>query len=114
VVKNSPKSLHPIIGKWTWKESINIDNVSNFSTPKSRGFRTKIVFTDDGKVITYKNDIELRINKYTMNRGISVFDQKEYDLITFEGITYVIEKLDRSNLTLVRNFSEGYRLKFNK
>ncbi|MFH6991698.1 hypothetical protein [Flavobacterium sp. FlaQc-48] len=101
-----------IMGKWIWKESIHVDNKSYLSTPKSKGYKKKIVFTTDGKVITYKDDVEIRISKYELSKGISVFDQKEHDLIIFEGITYVIEKLDSKNLTLANNFNNGYRSQF--
>ena len=68
----------------------------------------KLVFTPEGRVITYKNNVEIRNSKYLINKGISVFDNLEYDLITFEGMTYVIEKLDSNNLIIINNLPEGY------
>lgn len=98
-----------IVGKWVWKESIHVDNKRYLTNPKLTGYGKKIVFTSDGNVITYKNDIEIRISKYQFSKGSSVFDQKEHNLITFEGATYVIEQLNSKNLTLANNDSNGFR-----
>lgn len=114
VLMFSPPGSQPIIGKWIWKESIHVDNKRYFSTPKSNGSIKEIVFTEDGKIITYKNGVEIRISKYVLSKGISVFDQKEHDLITFEGITYIVERVDSNNLVLANNSFDGYRSKFSK
>jgi hypothetical protein len=109
---STAQNQNPIIGKWIWRESIHVDNKSNFSTPKSIGYQKSIFFTKDRNVIIYKNDVEIRISKYELSKGISIFDQKEHDLIIFEGATYVIEELDNKNLILARNYSDGYRSRF--
>lgn len=95
-------------GTWTWEKSMSIQNGKNISTPKSIGSTKKLVFTPEGKVITYKNNVEIRNSKYKITQGISVFDNQMHDLITFEGITYVIDKLDSKNLIITNNFSKGY------
>lgn len=102
-------SSKSILGTWVWKESIHVDNKNNPSSPKSTRSRRKIIFTNDGRIITYKNNVEVRICRYKLSKGISIFDQQEHDLITFEGITYVIEKLNGYSLGLANNSSNGYR-----
>lgn len=102
---NKMTKLH---GSWTWQKSTGSQNSSYTSTPKSIGSTKKLVFTPEGKVITYKNNVEIRNSKYLISKGISVFDNLEHDLITFEGITYVIEKLDSSNLIIINNLPDGY------
>lgn len=102
---NKMTKLH---GSWTWQKSTSSQNSSYTSTPKSIGSTKKLVFTPEGRVITYKNNVEIRNSKYLINKGISVFDNLEYDLITFEGMTYVIEKLDSNNLIIINNLPEGY------
>lgn len=102
---NKMTKLH---GSWTWQKSTSSQNSSYTSTPKSIGSTKKLVFTPEGRVITYKNNVEIRNSKYLITKGISVFDNLEYDLITFEGMTYVIEKLDSSNLIIINNLPEGY------
>lgn len=106
IFKSQDSSM--ISGTWIWQKSIGGQNNSYTSTPKSIGSTKKLVFTPEGKVITYKNDVEIRNSNYQITRGTSVFDKLEHDLITFEGITYVIEKLDAHNLTIVNNFADGY------
>lgn len=102
---NKMTKLH---GSWTWQKSTGSQNNSYTSTPKSIGSTKKLVFTPEGKVITYKNNVEIRNSKYKITKGISVFDNQKHDLITFEGITYVIEKLDSKNLIIANNFPNGY------
>ena len=96
-----------IINTWVWEKSIGGLNNPYTSTPKTTGFKKKIVFTNQGKVITYKNDIEIRINSYEIKKGTGVFDNVEHDLITFEGKTYIIERLDNQNLILLSNNEEA-------
>jgi hypothetical protein len=103
------KQTNLIINTWIWEKSIGGENNPYTSTPETIGFNKKIVFTPDGKVITYKNDVEIRNSTYEITRGISVFDQLVHDLVTFEGKTYIIEKVDNQNLTLLSNDSEGTR-----
>lgn len=103
-----------IIDTWIWEKSIGGENNPYTSTPKTIGFTKKIVFTPDGKIITYKDDVEIRNNTYEITKGISVFDQLEHDLITFEGKTYIIEHIDNQNLTLLSNDSEGTRTIYKK
>jgi hypothetical protein len=108
---NKMTRLH---GSWTWQKSTGGQNGNYTSTPKSIGSTKKLVFTSEGKVITYKNNVEIRNSKYHITKGISVFDNLERDLITFEGITYVIEKLDSSNLIIINNFPDGYSSTYKK
>lgn len=104
-----------ILGLWVWKKSVPIDNAKkNESTSRTTTNQKEIEFTKDKTIITYKNGIELRINNYELSKGISNIDQQEHDLITFEGITYVIEKMDSKNLTLVNNSLKGYRSYFER
>jgi hypothetical protein len=98
-----------IVNTWTWEKSLGGTNNPYTSTPKTIGFTKKVVFTPNGRVITYKNDVEIRNNTYQVEKGIGYFDQSEHDLITFEGKTYIIEKLDNQNLTIVSNNQDGAR-----
>ncbi|MCV9928964.1 hypothetical protein OIU83_14965 [Flavobacterium sp. LS1R49] len=103
-----------LAGEWVWQKSSGGQNGSYTSTPKSIGSTKKLVFTPEGKVITYKNDVEIRNSNYQITKGISIFDNLEHDLITFEGITYVIEQLDARTLTIVNNFPDGYSSTYKK
>ncbi|MFH6991790.1 hypothetical protein [Flavobacterium sp. FlaQc-48] len=105
---------NPIIGQWVWIESRHVDNKSYLTNPKQTGYSKKITFTSNGHVITYKNDLQIRISKYQLTRGVSILDKKVHDLITFEGLTYVVEELDDKNLTLASNTSDGFRSRFSK
>ncbi|WP_316635736.1 hypothetical protein [uncultured Flavobacterium sp.] len=98
-----------IINTWIWEKSIGGANNPYTSTPKSIGFNKKIVFTPEGRVITYKDNIEIRNSPYQIEKGIGIFDQSEHDLINFEGKTYIIEKLDNQNLTIVSNNQDATR-----
>ncbi|MEO7977452.1 hypothetical protein [Flavobacterium sp.] len=103
-----------IINTWVWEKSIGGLNNPYIATPRTAGFKKKIVFTNQGKVITYKNDIEIRISTYEIKKGNCVSDNIENDLITFEGKTYIIEKLDNQNLILLSNNEEGSRTIYKK
>lgn len=103
-----------IIDTWTWQKTIGGEKNPYTSSPKTTGFNKKIVFTTDGKIITYKDDVEIRNSTYEIKKGISFFDQSEKDLISFEGKTYIIENLDNQNLTIVSNDSEGTRTIYKK
>lgn len=103
-----------IINTWTWEKSVGGNTNPYISTPKTIGFTKKIVFTSDGRIITYKNDVEIRNNSYQIEKGIAHFDQAEHDLITFEGKTYAIEKLDNQNLTIITNNEDGARTIFKR
>lgn len=92
-----------IINTWIWEKSIGGSGNPYLATPKTIGFNKKIVFTPEGRVITYKNDVEIRNSPYQIEKGIGFFDHSEHDLITFEGKTYIIENLDNQNLTIVSN-----------
>lgn len=98
-----------IINTWIWEKSIGGTSNPYTATPKSIGFSKKVVFTPNGRVITYKNDVEIRNSAYQIEKGTSFFDQAEHDLITFEGKTYVIEKLDNQNLTIISNNQDAAR-----
>lgn len=78
------------------------------------GFNKTIVFTPDGKIVTYKEGIEIRKNPYEIKKGISFFNQSEKDLISFEGKMYVIEELDNQGLTIISNDFEGTRTIYKK
>jgi len=106
-----PKALDSgsIINTWIWQKSIGGTSNPYTATPKTIGFTKKIVFTPEGRVITYKNDVEIRNSPYEVKKGTGFFDHAEHDLISFEGKTYVIEKLDNQNLTIVSNCQEASR-----
>ncbi|MCI9844102.1 hypothetical protein [Flavobacterium pectinovorum] len=103
-----------IINTWVWEKTIGGETNPYVSTPKTIGFNKKIVFTPDGKIITYKDDVEIRNSTYEIKKGTSFFDQSEKDLISFEGKTYAIENLDSQNLTIISNDSEGTRTIYKK
>lgn len=107
-------NFRPIISTWIWQKSTGGTNNPYTATPESIGYNKKVVFTPNGKVITYKNNVEIRNSNYVIEKGISVFDHQEHDLITFEGRTYVIEKVDNQNLTLVTNNEDGARVIYKK
>lgn len=98
-----------IINTWIWEKSIGGSSNPYVATPKTSGFNKKIVFTPEGKVITYKDDVEIRISAYQIEKGTGYFDHAEHDLISFEGKTYIIEKLDSQNLTIVSNNQDAAR-----
>jgi hypothetical protein len=98
-----------IVNTWVWEKSVGGASNPYTATPKTSGFTKKIVFTTDGKVITYKNDVEIRISTYEIGKGIGFQDKVEHDLITFEGKTYIIEQLDNQNLTIVSNYQDAAR-----
>ncbi|KQB42999.1 hypothetical protein [Flavobacterium aquidurense] len=98
-----------IVNTWIWEKSIGGGSSPYTATPKTIGFTKKVIFTPEGRVITYKNDVEIRNSAYQIAKGISIFDQSENDLITFEGKTYIIEKLDNQNLTIVSNNQDATR-----
>jgi hypothetical protein len=103
-----------IIDTWVWEKTIGGESNPYISTPKTIGFNKKIVFTSDGKIITYKDDVEIRNSTYEIKKGISFFDQSEKELISFEGKTYIIESLDNQNLIIISNDSEGTRTIYKK
>ncbi|KUJ61777.1 hypothetical protein AR687_11195 [Flavobacteriaceae bacterium CRH] len=103
-----------IVNTWIWEKSIGGSNNPYTATPKTSGFNKKVVFTSDGRVITYKNDIEIRNSPYGIAKGIGHSDNLEHDLITFEGKTYVIEKLDNQNLTILSNNTDAARTIFKR
>ncbi|WP_264534840.1 hypothetical protein [Flavobacterium sp. N1736] len=98
-----------IVNTWIWEKSIGGTNNPYTATPKTSGYSKKVVFTPDGRVITYKNNVEIRNSSYEIGKGLGVSDNLEHDLITFEGKTYVIEKLDNQNLTILSNNSDATR-----
>ncbi|CAA9201398.1 hypothetical protein ACHRVW_06730 [Flavobacterium collinsii] len=98
-----------IVNTWIWEKSIGGSDNPYTATPKTIGFNKKIVFTPNGRVITYKNNVEIRNSTYKIEKGIGYFDQAEHDLITFEGKTYLIENLDNQNLTIVSNNTDASR-----
>jgi hypothetical protein len=96
-----------IVNTWIWEKSMGGINNPYTATPKTSGYNKKIVFTPDGRVITYKNNVEIRNSAYEIEKGLGISDSLEHDLITFEGKTYVIEKLDNQNLTILSNNSDA-------
>jgi len=113
-VNGSKEASGSIINTWTWEKSIGGADNPYVTTPKTIGFTKKIIFTQDGRVITYKNNVEIRNSAYQIEKGKELFDQSEHDLITFEGKTYVIEQLDNQNLTIVSNSQDGTRTIFKR
>ncbi|WP_125723440.1 hypothetical protein [Flavobacterium ustbae] len=108
------KTEGSIINAWIWKKSIGGPSNPYVTTPKTIGFTKKIVFTENGRIITYKNNVEIRNSTYKIEKGKGYFDQLEHDLITFEGKTYVIEKLDNQNLTIISNNPDGAQTIFKR
>ncbi|MDR7372096.1 hypothetical protein [Flavobacterium aquidurense] len=98
-----------IINTWIWEKSVGGTTNPYTATPKTTGFNKKIVFTPEGRVITYKNDVEIRNSPYQIEKGTGIFDHSQHDLITFEGKTYIIENLDNQNLTIVSNSQDATR-----
>ncbi|MET3027551.1 hypothetical protein ABXT06_12805 [Flavobacterium sp. UW10123] len=113
-INDSKETAGSIINTWIWKKSIGGSNNPYIVTPKTIGFAKKIVFTEKGRIITYKNNVEIRNSTYKIEKGKSYFDHLEHDLITFEGKTYVIENLDNQNLTIVSNSQDGTRTIFKR
>ncbi|CAM3701264.1 hypothetical protein [Flavobacterium chungbukense] len=103
-----------IVNTWTWEKSIGGNENPYLATPKTIGFNKKIIFTPNGRVITYKNNVEIRNSAYQVEKGIGILDQSEHDLISFEGKTYIIENLDNQNLTIVANDQDGARTIFKR
>ncbi|MEP6805279.1 MAG: hypothetical protein ABI892_12205 [Flavobacterium sp.] len=103
-----------IVNTWIWEKSTGGTSNPYTATPKTIGFSKKVVFTPNGRVITYKNDVEIRNSTYQVEKGTSFFDKSQHDLITFEGKTYVIEILDNQNLTIVSNNEDGGRTIFKR
>ncbi|GAA3737911.1 hypothetical protein GCM10022422_21590 [Flavobacterium ginsengisoli] len=114
VNSSKEKITGSIINTWIWEKSIGGSSNPYVATPKSIGFTKKIIFTQNGRVITYKNNVEIRNSVYQIEKGKAYFDQSERDLITFEGKTYVIENLDNQNLTIVSNHQDGTRTIFKR
>jgi len=108
-VESKALSAGSILNTWIWEKSIGGTANPYTATPKTIGFNKKIVFTAEGRVITYKNDVEIRNSPYQIEKGNGFFDHLEHDLITFEGKTYIIENLDNQNLTIVSNNQDAAR-----
>jgi len=103
-----------IVNTWNWEKSLGGNENPYVATPKTIGFTKKIIFTPEGRVITYKNNIEIRNSAYQVEKGTGFSDHSEHDLISFEGKTYVIENLDNQNLTIVSNDQNGARTIFKR
>lgn len=108
-LESTTMSSGSIVNTWIWEKSIGGNSNPYTATPKTIGFNKKVIFTTNGRVITYKNNIEIRNSTYTIEKGVGFFDQLEHDLITFEGKTYVIENIDNQNLTIVSNNPDASR-----
>ncbi|WP_348810692.1 hypothetical protein [Flavobacterium maritimum] len=96
-----------IIGSWTWQKSVG-GIAGSTETPESTGIQKKIVFTGEGKVMVYSNNVEITNTTYEIKKGTSIFDEKERSLIVFDGMTYVVQFIDAHNLTIADNFADGY------
>ncbi|MFD2939939.1 hypothetical protein [Flavobacterium notoginsengisoli] len=103
-----------IVNTWIWEKSVGGSTNPYLATPKTIGFTKKVIFTPNGRVITYKNNIEIRNSVYQIEKGIGYADKAEHDLVTFEGKTYIIENLDNQNLTIVSNNQDGSRTIFKR
>jgi len=103
-----------ILNTWIWEKSIGGGSNPYTATPKTAGFTKKVVFTPEGKIITYKNNVEIRVSNYQIEKGPGFADQAEHNLITFEGKTYIIENLDNQNLTIVSNNADAVRTIFKR
>ncbi|KIO53569.1 hypothetical protein [Flavobacterium hibernum] len=108
-IESTTMNSGSIVNTWIWEKSIGGNSNPYTATPQTIGFNKKVVFTNNGRVITYKNNVEIRNSIYTIEKGIGFFDQLEHDLITFEGKTYVIENIDNQNLTIVSNNEDASR-----
>lgn len=113
-IKAKTSENSSLISTWIWEKTIGGENNPYVSTPKTTGFNKKIVFTPDGKIITYKDGVEIRKSPYEIKKGLRYSDQSEQELISFEGKTYSIENLDNQNLTLTSNDAEGTRTIYKK
>lgn len=98
-----------IINTWIWEKSIGGTSNPYVATPKTTGFNKKIVFTPEGRVITYKDNVEIRNSTYQIEKGIGFFDHSEHELVTFEGKTYIVENIDNQSLTIVSNDNDATR-----
>lgn len=96
-----------VIGTWTWQKSVG-GIAGSTETPESTGIQKKIVFTNEGKVMVYNNNVEITNTTYEIKKGTSIFDEKERSLIVFDGMTYVVQFIDAHNLTIADNFADGY------
>lgn len=113
-VHNSKIASGSLINTWIWEKSIGGSDNPYVATPQTIGFTKKVVFTENGRVITYKNNVEIRNSTYQIEKGKGSADNSGHDLITFEGKTYVIENLDNQNLTIVSNGQDGTRTIFKR
>lgn len=102
------QNQNTILGTWIWIQSVGAQNKNYTTTPKITKNNKTIVFTSEGTLITYKDNIEIRIGKYQITKGISVFDNLEHDLVSFDGGTYIIQQLDKQNLVITNNSNDGY------
>ena len=57
------------------------------ATPKTIGLIKKC-FYRSGKVITYKNDVKIRISFYEIKKDKGATHNPKHNMITFEGKTY--------------------------
>ncbi|WP_149206358.1 hypothetical protein [Flavobacterium johnsoniae] len=108
-LESTTEGAGSIINTWIWEKSIGSGANPYTVTPKTIGFTKKVIFTPEGKVITYKNNVEIRVSNYQIEKGLGFLDQAEHDLITFEGKTYIIENLDNQNLTITSNNADPVR-----
>lgn len=103
----SDLNSNSVIGSWTWQKSVG-GIAGSTETPESTGIQKKIVFTSEGKVMVYNNNVEITNTTYEIKKGTSIFDEKERSLIVFDGMTYVVQFIDAHNLTIADNFADGY------
>ncbi|MFH7018650.1 hypothetical protein [Flavobacterium sp. FlaQc-47] len=104
-------TVHPcyLLNRWIWEKSVGGTDNPYVSNPKTIGFNKEVVFTSQGRVITYKNTVEIRNNPYQVEKGIGYVDHLEHELLSFEGTTYIIENIDNHNLTILTNDAKAAR-----
>lgn len=109
----SDSNSNSIIGTWTWQKSVG-GIAGTTETPESTGIQKKIVFTGEGKVMVYSNNVEITSTTYEIKKGTSIFDADERSLIIFDGMTYVVLFIDAHNLKIANNFADGYSFDYKR
>lgn len=96
-------------GTWVCKQSgIKETCSSGFTAKKSKNNRITLIFTKEGTVTTYLNNVKLSTDKYEIKKGISTFDKREHDFLSFKGSDYIIKTLDKNNLIITDNPLKGH------
>lgn len=103
-----------IVGIWVLQESVRSEKNAYVSNAKTMGFTKKVSFTSQNIAITYKNDIEIRVSDYKIEKGNGLLDGLEYYVVKFDGQSYILKKLDNQNLILESNGQYRVSLVFKK